>query len=162
PRRRSGPPLGRGTAPGRPPPRRPRRVPLRPAGPGGRRRGGTAGRRRPGPPHPPGGLRPVSSFVRRVAATFAGTVVVLGLLLEAKTGAGPPRNALALGLRTRPVATAPPGQGPTTTEAPPPPPTTVAGVPTTAAAVPSTQATATTTTTHAVARPTTSTITSTA
>jgi uncharacterized protein with FMN-binding domain len=97
----------------------------------------------------------VSSFVRRVAATFAGTVVALGLLLEAKTGAGPPRNALAVGLRTRPVATAPPGQGPTTTEAPPPPPTTVAGVPTTAAAVPSTQATATTTTTHAVARPTT-------
>jgi uncharacterized protein with FMN-binding domain len=61
----------------------------------------------------------VSSFARRAAATFAGTMVGLGLLLEAKTGAGAPRGALAPGFGARPLATAPPAPDPTTTGAAP-------------------------------------------
>jgi uncharacterized protein with FMN-binding domain len=61
----------------------------------------------------------VSSFPRRAAATFAGTVIGLGLLLEAKTGAGAPRSALAPGFGTTSLATAPPAPDPATTGAAP-------------------------------------------
>lgn len=61
----------------------------------------------------------MSSFLRRAAATFAGTVVGLGLLLEAKTGAGAPRSALAPGFATRPLASAPPAPDPTPSGAAP-------------------------------------------